>query len=109
MDSEGCLSLGVVYPKDRTFIACFEETNRWVPEQLVMLMEGPDGKWGRTRGMGAFVAFDGTMAWHPKWGYLLAWCEPPGMQFAVPPEGPFVIRGPSLDPFFAKPAKEAAK
>jgi TolB-like protein len=109
MASEGCLSLGVVYPKDRTFIACFEETNRWVPEQLVMLMEGPDGKWGRTRGMGAFVAFDGTMAWHPKWGYLLAWCEPPGMQFAVPPEGPFVICGPSLDPFFAKPAKGTAR
>jgi len=109
MASEGCLSLGVVHPRDRTFIACFEDTNRWVPEQLVLHMEGPDGKWTRTKGMGAFVAFDGTMAWHPKWGYLLAWCEPPGMQFATPPEGPFVIRGPSLDAFFARPAAQAAK
>jgi len=94
--SDSTSSFSAVRPKDRTILAYFEHSNRWVPDQLVFQMEKPGGGWIKTQGIGGIVSMDGVLAYHPKWGYVLSWTEPPGTQFPTLPEGPFLLRGPNL-------------
>ena len=72
--------------------------------RTMLVAEQPDGSWkasGQFRGVAADTA---SAAWHPKWGYVIAWMMPEGAQYSPhPAHGPFVMRAASLDAVLAAP------
>jgi hypothetical protein len=80
--------------------------DRWDAEIPVMqlLRENGDGTWQPSTTVHSIGSDYGSMAWHPRWGYLLLWTELPDYATDIWNEqGPFIIRGPSVDAFFPKP------
>jgi TolB-like protein len=67
---------------------------------LEMLREDDKGQWSQPQ-----VTYDGVaspyagMAYHPRWGYLIAWQCPADAQFPQPSLGPYLIRGKSIEGF----------
>ncbi len=59
--------------------------------------EKPGGNWphsARAFGVGGECV---RMGWHPRWGYVVGWTESTR-------QGPFLTRGPSLEPLFCREA-----
>jgi hypothetical protein len=73
---------------------------------MLVQVGGADGTWRTSHRVANLFSFDGSMGWHPRWGYVVTWTEPPGMGFPEPFAGPFVLCGPSLKPFFGSDWKE---
>ncbi len=96
LESSGMISISMMHPEGKNLIACFEHTNRWIPYQFLMLQKKPDEKWKPSRRITGIGSYDADMTYHPRWGYVMAWTEPPGTQFPTPPSGPHFIRGPDL-------------
>ncbi|HUU92216.1 MAG TPA: hypothetical protein VM238_13540 [Phycisphaerae bacterium] len=70
----------------------------------VLLAETADGAWRASSPLDAMVCGQCDMAWHRRWGYVFAWYAP---EHSYPVAGPYLLRGPSLDAFFAEsPDKE---
>ncbi|MCX5654983.1 MAG: hypothetical protein NTY65_10090 [Planctomycetota bacterium] len=71
-----------------------------------LFAELPDGTWkasGTFRGL--IPGAGGAIAYHPRWGYVIAWIMPEeddGFN-RHPAYGPFVMRNPSLDAVMAAP------
>jgi hypothetical protein len=81
-----------------------------VTSNATALEEQPHGTWRHAPITHGLFNLPAAMTFHPRWGWVIAWCTPIGKgDTAEPLFGPCVLRGPSLDPFFAEPAKEAAK
>jgi hypothetical protein len=61
--------------------------------------EGEKG-WQSAPDVPEVVDPNADMAWHPRWGYLFCWITSVGRHYTVEETGPYLIRGPSLDPMF---------
>jgi len=96
MEVEGRTLLGILWRDD------WEEDN----PVIRLVRENGDGTWQQASAQYGIGADFGSMTWHPRWGYVVVWTEVPVWSRAVWNEqGPFLIRGPSVDAFFAKPKK----
>ena len=67
--------------------------------------ETDNGRWAQSTNWIGVGSDYGTMAHHPRWGYLLAWHNPVEPRYTFPVSGPFLIRGRSVDAFFKKDSK----
>jgi hypothetical protein len=102
MESNRAISLSVLQPPGRQILAYFTHANRYEPVQLQM-QERVGRKYSAvTPGMGGVASPDATLGYHPKWGYVMAWSTSRGFWWGDTFEGPFVMRGPSLDPVIEK-------
>lgn len=61
--------------------------------------------WDKSRNQQTVARTQTAMAYHRRWGHMLAWRLPPEAQFPIPAAGPFLIRGKSMDRLFAGKAR----
>jgi TolB-like protein len=82
----------------------------WGPG-TVMFRETAAGKWGSSLIAGRPLDGLPTMAYHPRWGYIIAWNIPATdiRGFAREKAGPFLIRGPNVEPFFEKQPEQEGR
>lgn len=100
LQSSGDEEFGMMRPRDRTFFTFFEESNRPIPEQMLMYTEQSDGTWKMSPRVPAMAGEMGTMSWHPRWGYLISWVGHQFMSFPLSSSGPYLVRGPDLKGVF---------
>ena len=72
---------------------------------LRLFRHGPDGSWAPSVETTSIVTSFAAMAYHRRWGYMLAWGRPPNTWDRLPVTGPFFIRGESVSKFFDAPAE----
>jgi len=102
------LYVAPVHRAGRTLLACFRHQHNAPWKSVNMIRECPTGPWrGSRRYIGVTTEY-GNMTWHPRWGYVICYVHPPGTQFPDQPQGPCLLRGPSVEPFFT-PADERTK
>ena len=95
MEVEGRTLLGILW------------RDEWGEDNPVIrfIRENEDGTWQQAPAVYGIGSDFGSMAWHPRWGYVVVWTELPAILFydLWDEKGPFLIRGPSVDAFFPKP------
>ena len=79
--------------------------------QLSMFRKTIAGQWTESPHTDNVIQGIGTMAYHPKWGYLMSWMTPKGdFVFPKPKAGPFLIRGRDISAFFkSRPASKVRR
>jgi len=106
LESSETMSFSLLCPRDKTILAYFEDQNRWIPLQLLMQAEKADGTWETSARFAGVAGYDASLAWHPRWGYIITWFEPLNTQFPNPCAGPYFIRGPNLKAVFGNTFSE---
>ena len=103
----GASPVSVMHVDGRTLVAWFgghvDFTSRFHLNR-----ERADGAWERSAAGAGVPSALGAMAYHHRWGYLVAWQVAPTRLFLVEPSGPYLIRGDSVEAFFAPARKPAA-
>lgn len=92
-------SLSAVGTPSGTVLAVFREE---ISSHLEFFREAPDGTWAGSPPQPGLGALGGAIAWSPAWGFLLAWQGVPTLQFPSEPAGPFLLRGPTIDPLLER-------
>jgi TolB-like protein len=90
-------SIAVIQPQGRQILAYFSEANRTEP--MWLQFQERDGQQYKLlpKGIGGIASHDATLVYHPKWGYLMAWSTPRAFGWGNTVEGPFIMRGQSID------------
>jgi len=75
--------------------------------QTILFAELPDGTWKASGTFRGLIPGAGAIAYHPRWGYVIAWMMPEEEYYRGwnprPACGPFVMRNSSLDTVMAAP------
>ena len=101
------LFLSPVRRDGQTTLACFRHVlnNPFGRFSLFRRTPAPASRWQQSPATDGLFSSNGAMAWHPRWGYMIAWKISAGTQFPSPARGPFLVRGPSIKPLFRKATK----
>jgi hypothetical protein len=79
---------------------------------MQLLRRRPDASWESSPDQRGVSGRFGTMAYHPRWGYVIAWHQPPQTRHLYPVAGPYVLRGSKVGPLFRErkdaPRKDAS-
>ncbi len=95
------ISMSAVHVDGRTVLAILSEHVFTGFRPFVQFWrEADDGSPQEGRRFWGVGSFYGSGAYHPRWGYLLAWQYPPNLRDTLPASGPFLVRGPDVAPFF---------
>ena len=74
---------------------------------MILFAELPDGTWKASGTFRGLIPGAGAIAYHPRWGYVIAWMMPEEEYYRGwnprPACGPFVMRNSSLDTVMAAP------
>jgi TolB-like protein len=95
-----------VHAGGRSLLARYVYDSLNVTSSMVLFTERADGSWQESEPIRGVPAGRASLAFHPRWGFLLAALTPEGHEwFPHPSVGPFLMRGPSLTaPIAVRPA-----
>lgn len=96
----GAVGVSAIHANGRTFLACCKYENL---RNRTQLLREKEGGWDVSATYNDIGTPNSSMAYHPKWGYVLTWMQHPEWNAPVPVSGPYLIRGKSVDQFFVKP------
>ena len=90
---ETYLTIEAVHIAGRTLLACFHKNTVW----LNLFRERKDGTWARSDDIYGIGSCFTSMAYHPKWGYMIPWTNPPSYWDLMNFSGPYFMRGKSIE------------
>jgi len=95
-------SLACAHAQGQTFLLwCRREPPR-LHSRMALYARKPDRRWHEDGCVRSMPPGEISLAFHPRWGYLIASMMPEGWgTFPYPCRGPYLMRGPNLDPFYS--------
>ena len=83
----------------RTYVVLFGAARYWRNGVTAVLGRDAQGAWRRSETFPCVGFHDGSAAYHPRWGYTMAWLTRESTEGSFRARsGPFVLRGNSLEP-----------
>jgi TolB-like protein len=91
--------LACAHDAGRTFVLQYNLDTLRLNSRLTVFAEKPGGGWRKAAGIPGLPFGHTAMRFHPRWGFLAGVITPEGHEwFPHGAMGPYLLRGPSLDP-----------